>query len=72
MALKKEDTRRIKVYFDYGYPQINEEVDYYELPDEWDSWTEEGQRQHLDMEAETALQNSYVEYGAELVDKEGD
>lgn len=69
---KKEDPRRIKVYLDYGYPSIPEEVNYFELPEGWDGLTEEQQNNYLDMGAETALQNSYVEYGAYVVDKEGD
>lgn len=69
---KKEDPRRIKVCFDYGYPGIPEDVSYYELPEGWDDWTEEERKNHLDMEAETVLQNSYIEYGAYLVEKEGD
>jgi hypothetical protein len=69
---KKEDPRRIKVYLCYGYPSIPEEVNYFELPERWDSWDEEKQRNFLHAEAMDALGNSYVEFGAYVVDKEGD
>lgn len=71
-APKKEDTRRVKVYFDYGYPGIDRSEEYYELPEGWDRYSEEEKEKYLDQCAMDELGNSYVEFGAYVVEKEGD
>ena len=63
-------SRRIKIYINTGFA-AGKHVDYDDLPEGWDDWTEEEREDHLNEVAQDFMSNR-IDYGAYVVDEEDD
>lgn len=66
MSRRKPDGRSIKVWLGIGSTYTN--TYYADVPDEWDSWSEQERQSHLDDLANSHRDN-YLDYGAALIDE---
>jgi hypothetical protein len=61
---------KIKIYVDTGFAGCRH-VDFQDLPDDWEELSAEEREEYLD-EAATDFRNNVINYGASVVDDDGD